>query len=182
VCQDGVANLHVGRAFADGENPTGTLDAHGRRRLKPDIPLARPNQTIPSTHPCRIEGHNNLAGARIRWVGKIQTRHIATEPPHTASTHSFHHVSDRCGMRTLAARGRSKIAHHRRRTPFSSQLPAPLLAKTGVARPDDQGQTSWSGDVKDGCEHPFGTYTILEGSSEIQRLVIARAGSGLHIQ
>jgi alkylation response protein AidB-like acyl-CoA dehydrogenase len=31
-------------------------------------------------------------------------------------------------------------------------------------------------------EHRFQTYTIFEGTSEIQRLIIARAISGVHIQ
>jgi len=30
-------------------------------------------------------------------------------------------------------------------------------------------------------EHLFGSYTIFEGTSEVQRLVIARAVSGIHI-
>ena len=36
-------------------------------------------------------------------------------------------------------------------------------------------------DSKSRHEHPFGSYTIFEGTSEVQRLVIARAVSGIHI-
>jgi acyl-CoA dehydrogenase len=31
-------------------------------------------------------------------------------------------------------------------------------------------------------ERTFGIYTIFEGTSEIQRLIIARAISGVHVQ
>jgi hypothetical protein len=49
-------------------------------------------------------------------------------------------------------------------------------------RANGPGQTPWSETCANASEHPFGNYTIFEGTSEIQRLIIARAISGLHIQ
>ena len=41
----------------------------------------------------------------------------------------------------------------------------------------------WSGTFANSTEQPLGTYTIIsEGTSEIQRLIIASAISGLHIK
>jgi len=50
------------------------------------------------------------------------------------------------------------------------------LADTGLDKVPGQDTCA------DGLERVFRTYTIFEGTSEIQPLVIARAISGVHIQ
>jgi hypothetical protein len=50
------------------------------------------------------------------------------------------------------------------------------FAWTALNRPPSERSISHSG------EPAFGTYTIFEGTWEIQRLIIARAISGVHVQ
>ena len=52
---------------------------------------------------------------------------------------------------------------------------------TGRTAHHERRESSRAPDAATRHEHPFGSYTIFEGTSEVQRLVIARAVSGIHI-
>jgi hypothetical protein len=58
---------------------------------------------------------------------------------------------------------------------YNSAIPDRTRREEGLTGEDDRGRTAPAGRF-------FGSYTIFEVTSEIQRLVIARAISGVHIQ
>ena len=63
-----------------------------------------------------------------------------------------------------------------------SLLRSLLLDGLGAAEMDSM-RRSWTPvDAMDAAGWHYATYTIFEGTSEIQRLVISRAISGIHIQ
>ena len=65
---------------------------------------------------------------------------------------------------------------------FSSLILARLRGTSRDDRRRIHGYLATPDTSRDFHERLFGTYTIFEGTSEIQRLVIARAISGIHIK
>jgi hypothetical protein len=66
---------------------------------------------------------------------------------------------------------------------FAGRVPTfvPTTARTGRNRRDSVDARANASHTAGPDGHRRGTYTLFEGTSEIQRLVIARAASGLHI-